>query len=71
MKKTQFAFAANAKGLVQRSELAASLLAVGRTVRFFREECVGFELLMLEAGPRAVEGQIAAGMKQKNSTEVL
>jgi hypothetical protein len=63
MRTQLFTFASTTAGLVQREALAASLLSLGRTVRLFREECAGFELLGLEAGPRATEGQIAAAMK--------
>jgi hypothetical protein len=69
MRTDQFTFAATPAGLLQREHLAASLLSVGRTVRLFRETCAGFELLMLEAGPRAGEGQIAAAMKAQSNSK--
>jgi methylglyoxal synthase len=54
--------------VVQREVFAAGLLAAGRTVRLFREDCHGFELLMLEAGPREGEGRIAASVKLLKGT---
>jgi hypothetical protein len=55
--------------LVQREIFAAAKLAAGRTVRLFREDCHGFELLMLEAGPREDEGRIAAHVKMLKGTK--
>jgi hypothetical protein len=59
-----FTFPSTTAGLTQRSDFAAALLRVGRTVRFFRTQVGLFELLHLEAGPRSTEGQIARAMKQ-------
>lgn len=59
-----FTFPSTAAGIMQRSDFAASLLSVGRTVRLFRTTVGLFELLMLEAGPRAGEGKIAQAMKE-------
>ena len=68
-KEITFTFTSDARGLAQREFVAAGLLALGRTVRFFREDCHGFELLMLEAGPREGEGRIAAHVKMLKGTK--